>query len=753
MNDNWAKLRAIFDEGWELDQAGRQALLARHCAGDDALRAEADRMLSAHDAEQQAQAAARIRHNTQQRRFGAWETVELLGRGGMAEVWLARRADGRHEQRAALKLISPYLASPEYIERFRRETKMLARLEHPNIARLLDSGVSADGEIYLVMEYIDGRPLDRYCEENQVNVAGRVRLVQSLCSAVESAHRNLILHRDIKPSNVLVTANGMVKLVDFGTAREMAEEADATRTTAPVTPAYASPEQLRQEPATTSSDVYALGATPYRLLAGTPPFGPPASSYDTVRRMLEEEVVPPSEAPGIPSDFRREVRGGLDNIVVKALEKDPRRRYASAERMSADLERFLGKRPVEARAITWSYRAERFAARHRAGVVFAAVMAVTLMAGSVALISQARQLRNEARQNALVLDFYRRMFGLSGDRDISPIRHNPRTTPLLEAARYGASRLDTAFSGQPLVQARLASDLGIVLNETGNNKEGERVLRRGLELIDRRKNPALAAELLTNLGRSHLFQGMVQEPYAELHEALELMNRDPAGLAKDRQAILLLLAEGISRIRNAGRTPESIQILDRAVELARQFGTETAIYAAALAVKALQLADQNRFGESEQTVQQAIRIEKALPVLPVEYNITLDSLGRLRARQGRLSEAKEILGQECAWTEDTIGRSNITFQSCRMAEAGLMLQQGDAAGAAALLADVDREVVERLPQGLWLRQRAKAARAEALRTLRRPSEARLEFQAAYELVREVWGDAAAPTAQAAARLR
>jgi len=401
MNADWEKLCAVFDEACDLDAGARNELLARRCAGDVALRTAVDRMLRAYDAEQQAQIAARIRHETRKRRFGAWETVELLARGGMAEVWLARRADGQHEQRAALKVISPFLVTPEYVERFRRETQLLARLEHPNIARLFDSGVTGDGEPYLVMEFVDGLPLDEYCERNHVNVDKRVHLICSLCSAVESAHSSLILHRDIKPSNVLVTGNGVVKLLDFGAAREMDSELDATqlKTTPPMTPAYASPEQLGQEMVTTLSDIWALGAILYRVLAGTPPFGPARYPYQTMRRMETDEVQPPSQAAGLPSEVRKRIRGDLDNIVLMATAREPRRRYTSVEALRADLENFLASRPIRARPITWRYRAERFVARHRVSVAFAALLILSLVSG-IALVAREAKIATQQRIRA-----------------------------------------------------------------------------------------------------------------------------------------------------------------------------------------------------------------------------------------------------------------------------------------------------------------------------------------------------------------
>jgi eukaryotic-like serine/threonine-protein kinase len=300
MKQQWEDLRALFDAALPLPPGERAQLLEERCGGDSRFRRELEKLLHAHDEGE----AAAARRALGRRRFGVWETIQLVGRGGTAEVHLAQRVDGRHEQRAALKVMTRSLLSPDYMDRFRRERETLVRLEHPNIARLYDGGMSGSGEPYLVLEYVDGVRLDDYCDDRSLPAAERLRLFLALCSAVECAHRNLILHRDIKPGNVLVTREGVLKLVDFGTA--------------PLTPSFASPEQLRGDPVTTASDVYGLGMTLDKLLAG-------------------------------PSAQRKELKGDLDAIILKAIERDPARRYASVPHLAEDIVRHLEKRPVQAR--------------------------------------------------------------------------------------------------------------------------------------------------------------------------------------------------------------------------------------------------------------------------------------------------------------------------------------------------------------------------------------------------------------------
>ncbi len=269
MSDYWRQLEDLFDELCVLDESTRRSTLDQRCNGDDRLRADVERLVSAYDQERAANAEGRMANAS--RRFGAWQTIRLLARGGMGEVWLAHRADGQHEQQTALKILSPYLAAADSLERFRRERQLLARLEHPNIARLLDGGMSPLGEPYLVMEYVEGIRLDRYCDQNHLSIRDRIGLMVKVCAAVQSAHQHLVLHRDLKPSNILVTSDGEPKLLDFGIAKLIDSDSAVEQTVTAslfLTAAYASPEILRGQPATVASDVYSLGVVLYEVLSG-----------------------------------------------------------------------------------------------------------------------------------------------------------------------------------------------------------------------------------------------------------------------------------------------------------------------------------------------------------------------------------------------------------------------------------------------------------------------------------------------------
>ena len=337
-------------------------------------------------------------------RFGPFETRELVGVGGMGAVFRAERVDGELTQVVAIKVVERLFLDPRSAERFRRERELLARLEHPNIARLLDGGTRSDGVAYLVMEFVDGLPLDRYSEQRNLTVEQKLRLILPLCDAVDYAHQKLIIHRDLKPSNVLITPAGAPKLLDFGIARSLESDrtAGARTQTIALTPEFASPEQMRGEEATTRTDVYGLGAVLYFLLTGAVPHA------GRSRREWSPEIS--GTAPVKPSTIRPELKGDLDNIVLKALHADPSRRYQSARELAEDVGRFLSHHPVRATPDRWTYRTTRFVARHRFACAAALATGIAVVAGtSISLYEGHRAAERTAQvrrlANRFVFDF------------------------------------------------------------------------------------------------------------------------------------------------------------------------------------------------------------------------------------------------------------------------------------------------------------------------------------------------------------
>ena len=332
------------------------------------------------------------------RRLGAYRITRDIGHGGMGSVYLAARADDVFHKEVAIKIVRMGVANADLLRRFHQEREILASLDHPAIARVIDGGSTEDGLPYLVMDYVDGRPIDAWCDEHRLNVSERLTLFRAVCAAVQHAHQRLVLHRDIKPAHILVTVNGDVKLLDFGIAKLFADDGlartlpETETATRIMTPEYASPEQVRGDAVHTASDVYALGVVLYELLTGRWPYGTRGRRpYEVIRAICDEEPTRPSsavspmeEAPraivaeGSVDALRRRLEGDLDNILLKALEKDPSRRYTSVEQFSEDIRRHLEGFPVSARKHTVGYRAHTFVRRHRIGVAAAAIILMTI---------------------------------------------------------------------------------------------------------------------------------------------------------------------------------------------------------------------------------------------------------------------------------------------------------------------------------------------------------------------------------------
>ena len=353
--------------------------------------------------------------------IGAYRIVRSLGEGGMGEVFLAERADEQFRQQVAIKLVRRGLLSRHVQGRLKQERQILASLEHPNIARLYDGGTTADGTPYIVMEYIDGQPIDAYCDSRVLTIEQRLKLFMIVCSAVHRAHQNLIVHRDLKPSNILVTAEGVPKLLDFGIAKLLDERAmnhtmavtqDDVRV---MTPDHASPEQVRGELISTASDIYVLGVLLYGLLSGRKPFvlrgtrlvelerticeGTPAplGNVTTVTEDIDLEALEriADRRSTTPARLRRELRGDLDNIVMMAMRKEPERRYSSVEQFSADIQRYLTGMPVLARPDAWTYRAAKFVARHAMGVALSAAFLLLLVGFTITVFVQSQHIAQE----------------------------------------------------------------------------------------------------------------------------------------------------------------------------------------------------------------------------------------------------------------------------------------------------------------------------------------------------------------------
>ena len=460
--ERWQQVKQLLDEAITLDSAERGPFLDRKCAADSELRREVESLLSSHEQAGTGflgkpavdlKAAAVAAPARDGRRIGVYQIVEEIGHGGMGEVYRAVRADGQYTKEVAIKLVRGGFDRASVIGRFRNERQILASLDHPNIARLLDGGTTEAGVPYLVMELVEGKSVDKYCDAQKISIGERLQLFRQICAAVQYAHQRLVIHRDIKPSNILVTNEGVPKLLDFGIAKLLdPTSSEQTTLERPMTPEYASPEQIRGEAITTASDVYSLGVVLYQLLTGRSPYpGETRTPHELARAVCETEPGRPSTAvlkaltvrngeqveqlspeqvsssrEASPGKLSRRLAGDLDNIVLMALRKEVSRRYASVEQFAEDIRRHLEGLPVAARKGSWSYRAEKFVQRHKLGIASAAVVVLAVAGGVGATIREARIARAEAVRaqrrfndvrhlaNKLIFDVNDSIAGLSG---------------------------------------------------------------------------------------------------------------------------------------------------------------------------------------------------------------------------------------------------------------------------------------------------------------------------------------------------
>ena len=539
----WLRLESIFLQATELAGEERSAYLARACQDDPGLRAEVEAMLGEHQAAANRSEPDRLIVLSQINApevltgstLGAYNIGELVGRGGMGEVYRASRIDGSPAQPVAVKVVQSTLASTDVLRRFRLERQILAHLQHPNIATLLDGGITPHGQPYLVMRYVDGVPITRYAVQNQLTVAQRLRLFEEACGAVQFAHTNLIVHRDLKPSNILVTADGQVRLLDFGIAKLL--DLTAFDLTAPttgehrlLTPEHAAPEQFLGQPVTTATDVYALGVLLYQLLTGVRPFADVAL-LDLARAVCEREPVPPSKVvagAGQGAVLSRELRGDLDHIVLMALRKEPGRRYASAGQFAEDIRRHLNGLPVIARPDTFAYRARKSVARNRILVGGLAACGLLLLGTAGVTVWQSRLraaalLRGEAeRTRATRLAGF--MVGVFDANDPNEARGRTVTARAL---------LDRA--GDQLVR-----DSGI--------------------------DAALRAHMNLALGRAYGSLGLLQQASSHIDQVLAQHRQGTAPDDPDLADALATLAEGYLT-RDPPQAENATAALERAVSL------------------------------------------------------------------------------------------------------------------------------------------------------------------------------------------
>lgn len=566
------RAHAVFRELVAAPEPERADLLRSLCVNDEELRREVESLLRA-DAEAGGFMGSTVpdalASSLPGARLGAYQLDEVIGEGGMGLVYRAHRADGAYEQQVVVKLIRGGTLDRDLVRRFDRERRVLAALRHPNIARLLDGGVS-EGRPYLVMELVRGDDILSHCDTHRLAVRERLELFDAACAAVQHAHANLIVHRDLKPAHIIIDEHASPKLLDFGIAAMLDDEQPGAPTITArrrFTPQYASPEQIRGEPITTATDVYSLGLILYELLGGRRPYAVETGLSDADRRSICETSPPaPSRllsttanadaaeiasARGVPvSRLRRLLTGDLDTIVMTALQKDPARRYPSVEALRDDLRRHREGLPIAARPDSWSYRASRFVRRHRWGVGAAALIAALLLAGVGATAWQANiaESRRRDAETALATSdtvgrFLRSILVAADPRE------QGQDVTLRDAIDRAAGRIEDELAGSPLVEARVREAIGSTYRTLGAQDEAEPQLERAVELVGKsdRITPAERSRIEHELAILRLDQGRFEEA-SELfalayQERLEHLGADHPDTLESRETLGLALEQ------------------------------------------------------------------------------------------------------------------------------------------------------------------------------------------------------------------
>ena len=602
--DDWKTLESAFGEAIELAGSDRDDYLAGFADRHPQLAERLQDLLAADEADDQSieapisATAAALSDRTDDpwldRQIGAWRVVRRIGDGGMGAVFLAERSDEVYEQSAALKIMTSQLLSGDGAQRFRAERQILASLQHPNIASLIDGGATDEGLPFLVMEYVDGLPIDRYCEENALNLRQRLRLFQQVCAAVDYAHRNLVVHRDLKPSNILVDSNGAAMLLDFGIAKLLdagsynLTQAMTREGARAMTPSYASPEHVRGQPVSIASDVYSLGVLLYRLLTGRSPYqGSLDSQHSIEEAILKSDPQRPSTAVtqadptqataesaslGDPERLRRLLSGDLDNIVLKSLQKDPERRYRTAAEFSADIANYLENRPVAARADSFGYRAGKFLRRNRAAVSGVALFVATIAALTTFYTVQLARERDLARLEA---DRAEQVAGFLTDlfEAANPSRNFGEPMDAGELLDLGAQRIADSLGDQPELQAALLLTVGESYRKMRENAEARDFIQSVLPDVQ----ASLGENHSTVLRLRHVLAGALTT-VGEFDEGANMLREDQPKVEATFGPESLDAAKGIRLLgvnrADVNETEEAEALFDRAISLFRGLGVE-----------------------------------------------------------------------------------------------------------------------------------------------------------------------------------
>ena len=672
----YERMRALFHGAQPLAAGERAGYLERRC-DDEELRREVERLLADSDLPTRdvlPDPPVFVWEETPDSRTIAgrrsWRLSHQIGRGGLGKVFLAAREADGFRQLGALKVMRRSRISPELIERFLEERRILAEMSHPNVARLLDGGTSPDGNPFLVMELVEGLPIDAWCDRRRLSIAARTRLFATVCDAVHAVHRNLVIHCDLKPSNILVDGDGVPKLVDFGIAARADPERPAAAASRLLTPAYASPEQIRGEPLTTATDVYSLGVVLYLLLAGAPPFahdgdggdgdllerierGAPPPSMMLEARASRDPAVAAARSAGTAT-LRRQLRGDLDAIVRKATSAEPGDRYASARELAGDLRSHAARRPVSARRPTPSYRLGRWTQRNRwLAAALAALVAMTTVLGVRLQLEAARAAEQRDRREKLSA-------ALVGSLESS----NPYAEGADETLRHALPAAEEAIwanlAEEPLAAAERAHDLGRLYRDAGMFEESRRVLEKTLEIRRGELGEDHPDTMLSlgQLGATLIALSKYEAGREAIRPTLDYYQRELGDdwLTSEAYNNLGLLELEAGNLDEAERLLEASRAIDRRLGLT---GADNAWVLINLASLAKVRGDLSKSAEME---REALQVREA--ELPADHPLVANSLNNLGLSLldlGQYREAETCLARVLEILEPQVGTEHPYF--------------------------------------------------------------------------------------------
>ena len=742
----WSRLSALFDAALDLSTDARADYIAHNCADDADLATRLRHMLDA-----DAQAASEefldppagpsgalldigadndtpgLLH------FGAYRLIRPIGAGGMGEVHLAGRSDGQFEQRVALKLLPQ--PTPGLMRRFRQERQILAHLEHPNIARLLDGGVGENGVPYFAMEFVDGTPITAYVAANRLDASATLKLFLSVCDAVQYAHRNLVVHRDIKPSNILVGADGAPKLLDFGIAKllQTTDAADGTQTAARAfTPDYAAPEQIRGDPVTTATDVYALGVVLYELLAGTRPYKLKRSESPE-QAILTVEPAAPSSVAARNGNSSKALRGDVDRIVLTALAKEPERRYASVEALAADIRRHLDGHPVAARGDAAMYRMRKFIRRNRVMAAAAAIVVAVLVAATGVSLYAAHVARSEAqlaeqksRTTEAVKDYLLSVFASA-----NPYKTDGRTVTARDLLEGGLEQVDKKLNGQPQVQAEIYAGFVETFLQLGQVDLGQRAARQAISAY-RQFLPADAIEVLrmeTNLAQADFSQTRFDGLVPRFHDLLARIGTRGGDYAALRGDVLILLSMTqyrMGKFAEAIATGESAMAQVGSAQGEKSYDISIVMYSIAL-----MRISQGRFADAAALIDRFTTLDRSL-VGPQHPGLVTDVtvIGRLMHYSGRLREAHELLAAAVSMRQRQFSLAHPLTIRTRDFLASVDCDRGDGPASESAFAEIIAQTIAAANFAVTDLADSYIHRAQCLIRLDRLAEARRALEAA-----------------------